>query len=306
MKRFLIHTMFCGIFLCALSLAQSTSTTPANSSASLPQQSPSSSPQSQTAPTTPQTQQPMQPSMTPPNTPQNSGASQTAPAQGASASAAPVHRVAPGSVIPVQLAKSVDAKKAKTGDEVVATVTQDMKSGNGDVIIPKDTQVIGHVTESQARSKEQKESELGIAFDHAVVKGDQMQIPMSIQAVIGPQTNNSNNQADQSSPAMPGGGASAASSAPSSPMGGHSGSQAPTPAQPAPNAADAGTSDNGQPQQQAKARPPINSMTEGVIGLSNLKLESNAQNAAQGSLLTSEKNNVKIDKGTMMLLRVNQ
>jgi hypothetical protein len=303
MKRFLFCTTFCAFFLCALSLAQSTST-PANSGTVQPQQSPSTAPQSQTVPSTPQTQQPTQPSMTPPNAPQNSGAS-----QGTSNSAATVRRVAPGSVIPVQLAKSVDAKKAKTGDEVIATVTQDMKSGNGDVIIPKDTQVIGHVTESQARSKEQKESELGIAFDHAVVKGDQMQMPMSIQAVIGPQTNNPDNEAsnDQATPAMPsGGGAPAASSAPSSPMGGHSGSQTPASPQPVPNAADAGTSDSNQPQQQAKARPPINSTTEGVIGLSNLKLESNAQNAAQGSLLTSEKSNVKIDKGTMLLLRVNQ
>jgi hypothetical protein len=308
MKRFLIHTMFCGIFLCALSLAQSTSTTPANSGASQPQQSPATTPPSQTPPPTPQTQTPTQPSMTPPNTPQNSGASQTAPAQGTAASAGTVHRVAPGSVIPVQLAKSVDAKKAKTGDEVVATVTQDMKSGNGDVIIPKDTQVIGHVTESQARNKDQKESELGIAFDHAVVKGDQMQMPMSIQAVIGPQTNNSSSAPnnDQSSAAPAGGAPAASSSAPSSPMGGRSGTQTPASPQAAPNAADAGTSDSNQPQQQAKARPPINSMTEGVIGLSNLKLESNAQNAAQGSLLTSEKNNVKIDKGTMLLLRVNQ
>jgi hypothetical protein len=136
-----------------------------------------------------------------------------------------------------------------------------------------------------------------------------MQMPMSIQAVIGPQTNNPDNEAsnDQATPAMPsGGGAPAASSTPSSPMGGHSGSQTPASPQPVPNAADAGTSDSNQPQQQAKARPPINSTTEGVIGLSNLKLESNAQNAAQGSLLTSEKSNVKIDKGTMLLLRVNQ
>src|SRR3974390_1544126 len=35
-------------------------------------------------------------------------------------------RIAPGSVIPVQLSKTVDVKKAKTGDEVVATVMQDM------------------------------------------------------------------------------------------------------------------------------------------------------------------------------------
>jgi hypothetical protein len=40
--------------------------------------------------------------------------------------------------------------------------------------------------------------------------------------------------------------------------------------------------------------------------MSDLRLESGSQNSQQGSLLTSEKNNVKIEKGTMMLLRVNQ
>ena len=57
---------------------------------------------------------------------------------------------------------------------------------------------------------------------------------------------------------------------------------------------------------QGDARPPITGNTQGVIGMSDLKLESGSQNSQQGSLLTSEKNNVKIEKGTMMLLRVNQ
>ncbi|HZC23015.1 MAG TPA: hypothetical protein VE866_06730, partial [Candidatus Binatia bacterium] len=59
-------------------------------------------------------------------------------------------KIAPGSVIPVQLTKTVDAKKAKTGDEVVAKVTQDMKTQTGEVLVPKDTKVTGHVTEAQA------------------------------------------------------------------------------------------------------------------------------------------------------------
>ena len=80
-------------------------------------------------------------------------------------------RIAPGSVIPVELTKTVDAKKAKTGDEVIAKVTQDMKTGTGEVIVAKDTKMIGHVTEAQAHTKEQKQSELGIAFDKAVTKG---------------------------------------------------------------------------------------------------------------------------------------
>jgi hypothetical protein len=65
-------------------------------------------------------------------------------------------RIAPGSVIPVQLTKTIDAKKMKTGEEVTAKVTQDMKTTTGEVLVPKDTEVIGHVTAAQARSKEQK------------------------------------------------------------------------------------------------------------------------------------------------------
>jgi hypothetical protein len=212
-------------------------------------------------------------------------------------------KIAPGSVIPVQLTKTIDAKKVKPGDEVVATVTQDMKTKTGDVVVPKDTTVIGHVTESQARSKEQKESEVGIAFDHAVVKGDSMPLPMSIQAVIAPATNSPSNAAanDQESPAMAGG--SPAAGAPASPMGaGHSstgsvgGSVQAQSNYPQP--------EGGETQAPANPRPVINGMTEGVIGISHLKLDADPQDPVNGSLLSSDKNNVKLDKGTLMLLRV--
>ncbi len=116
------------------------------------------------------------------STPPPAGNAGTSQAQTAGAP-----RIAPGSVIPVQLTKTVDAKKAKTGDEVVAKVTQDMKTQTGEVLVPKDTKVIGHVTEAQARTKGEKESELAIAFDHAVLKnGENVRLPMSIQAVIAP------------------------------------------------------------------------------------------------------------------------
>jgi len=39
--------------------------------------------------------------------------------------------------------------------------------------------------------------------------------------------------------------------------------------------------------------------------MSNLKL-SPAPNPTQGSVVSSEKNNVKLDSGTLLLLRVNQ
>ena len=95
-------------------------------------------------------------------------------------SGAPLH-IAPGSVIPVLLTKSIDAKKVRVGEEVEAKVTQDLKTGDGELIIPKDTKVFGHVTEAQARNKQQKESQLGIAFDHAILKnGENVPLSMSI------------------------------------------------------------------------------------------------------------------------------
>lgn len=210
-------------------------------------------------------------------------------------------RIAPGSVIPVELAKTVDAKKAKTGDEVIAKVTMDMKSNNGDVLVAKDTKVVGHVTEAQPRNKEQKESALGIAFDHTVTKSGEMQMPMSIQAIIAPPNQNSNNGAsnDQSAASAP---SSSPSSTPSSNsrMGGGSTAPANTPtANTMPTASDTGNNSN------ANARPQITAKTEGIIGISNMKLAP-AANAAQGSLVSSDKNNVKLESGTMMLLRVNQ
>src|SRR5579864_6955461 len=250
----------------------------------------------QTPPPNPDTQTPR--SDEPPNQPTQQGESsaQTAANQKQSWSSM---KIAPGSVIPVQLSKTVDAKKAKTGDEVVATVTQDMKTNSGDVLVPKDTKVIGHVTEVQARNKEQKQSELGIAFDHAVVKGDQMQLPMSIQAVIAP-TSNYSGAAAPDAPPSPAGGGSA-----SSPM---AGSRARSSgASPSPSSQQnypPGAASESSPQ--GGARAPITGNTQGVIGMSDVTLESGSQNAQVGSLLTSEKNNVKIEKGTMMLLRVNQ
>lgn len=211
-------------------------------------------------------------------------------------------KIAPGSVIPVEVSKTIDAKKAKTGDEVVATVTLDMRSSRGDVVVPKNTKVIGHITEAQPRNKEQKQSELGIAFDRAIVNGDQMQLPMSIQAVVAPPPSNPGTGGAE--------GPAPSASAPmgtssNSPMGGsrQAGTGGTNPsAQAQPNYPQDGIPSESQP---SRNRPPINGNTQGVIGMSDVKLESGSQNSQQGSVLTSEKSNVKIEKGTMLLLRVN-
>jgi hypothetical protein len=204
----------------------------------------------------------------------------------------------------VQLTKTIDAKKAKPGDPVLAKVTMDMKTNSGEVIVPKDAKVMGHVTAAQARSKDQKESQLTIAFDHAVLQSGEVLLPMSIQAVIAPPSNNANGDSNGASGGGGGGRdmPAASGSTATSPMGAErsNGNSQTQPATPSPNAAPTTSADAPQ---GGGARPPITGNTQGVIGISNLKLES-AQNSTQGSVLSSEKNNVKVESGTMLLLKV--
>lgn len=278
MKHILSATILAAALLCAAAFAQSA---PASATPGAPAQQPEAQPRPQ---------QPPQASHAPASAPSNANQEPTA--------ATP--RIAPGSVIPVELTKTIDAKKAKPGDEVVAKVTMDMKTTSGAVLVPKDTKVVGHVTEAQARSKEQKESQLGIAFDRAMLKGSEMSLPMSIQAVIAPPSNNPNSNGgspDQGAP--PTGGNSAPS-----PMAGRNGSAGSSGQTPPSNTAPPYAAPT-EGTQQGSARPPITGNTQGVVGISNLKLEP-APSATRGSVLSSEKNNVKVESGTMLLLKVNQ
>jgi len=287
MKNILAIAAFITTLLCGALVAQSTTPPSTDPGAAQP---PAAQP-------VPQTSQAPTPQPTP--TPQSSQPSTASQPSATASQPANGKKIAPGSVIPVQLTKTVDAKKAKTGDEVVAKVTQDMKTSSGDVLVPKDTKVFGHVTEAQARSKEQKESELAIAFDRAVTKdGQTLQLPMLIQAIVGqqsnPPANAGNDQAAEPAPST----SPQSNGAARSPMGGNS-----TPPTPSPSAGGGGMPADAQAANSA--RPPINAQTQGVVGLSNITLSPNS-NATQGSVVTSEKNNVKLESGTLLLLRVNQ
>ena len=225
--------------------------------------------------------------------PQNSlSAAQNPSAQSATA-------VPPGTIIPAELAKSLDAKKAKPGSEVVAKTTQDL-TANGQVIIPRGSKIIGHVTEAQARSKEQEQSTLGIAFDRIEKKGGgQMSLAAAIQAVAPPQRSAApaGNEPMNENPGMaapgnsPGnmgaGGMGRPAGAPgATPPGYPQGTTAPS----------AGGSSSGG----VAALPPN---SHGVIGIEGLTLNSGEGNAKQGTLITSANRNVHLDNGTQLILR---
>jgi hypothetical protein len=233
-----------------------------------------------------------------PSTPQTQPAAQppapttSATANAGTAPAGTPPRLAPGSVLPAVLTRSIDAKKAKAGEEVVAKITQDLRSNAGAVIMPKDTKIVGHITEVQARTKEQKESQLAIVFDHAVLPSGEMQMPMSIQAII--DLRNPGSSASSNAGADAGGSTPSLGGRPG-PMGGG------TPTASTPKApADTGTGTSAP----TRTQPSITGNTQGIVGIENLKLSA-AADVKQGSVVSSEKNNVKLDDGTLLLLRVN-
>jgi len=240
------------------------------------------------------------PSQTGSSEPKSQQTPASPPAQSRESAAVP--KIASGSVIPVQLTKTVDVKKAKPGDEVDASVTQDLKTASGEVLIPKDTKVVGHITEATPRSKEQKQSQVGIAFDHAVMKdGNTETLPMSIQAVIAPHRENTGDAsgrqsvgltAPASSAGMPGGNG-----------GGRPGAMG-SEGTPLPQASGSYPGGGEQPtSHDSEARSPITAKTQGVVGIEHYSL-STAGDATRGSVIASEKGNVKLERGT--LLRVHQ
>jgi hypothetical protein len=177
-----------------------------------------------------------------------------------------------------------------------------MKTNTGELIVPKDTKVLGHVTEAQARNKDQKESEMRIAFDRAMMKdGRDVSLPMSIQAIIAPRNPNSDNANSDS-------GAGQTPSAAGAPASGGGSARTGSPTGAAPQQ-EPGSSPSGGETSPAPAAnnssPNITANTSGVIGFPDLTLSATAQ-GANGSVITSEKKNVKLESGTLMLLKVNQ
>src|SRR4029077_13985791 len=91
--------------------------------------------------------------------------------------------IASGTPIEATLVTPVDAKHNKPGDPVTAKTTQAVKQ-NGQTVLKKGSQLTGHVTQAQARTKGNSESAVGMVFDSAVTKNGQT-VPMnlSIQAL---------------------------------------------------------------------------------------------------------------------------
>jgi len=63
-----------------------------------------------------------------------------------------------------QLENAIDVRRAQVGNRVIVKTTQAVKQ-NGEIIVPKGSRLIGHITEVQRPTTSTPESRLGILFD---------------------------------------------------------------------------------------------------------------------------------------------
>lgn len=93
-----------------------------------------------------------------------------------------------GTELDAELTHGVDARRAKPGDEVRAELTESARSSGG-VVLEKGTRLVGQVTkarpytEASGNSAAATESQLGIVFEKAVIRTQELPIHTTIQAL---------------------------------------------------------------------------------------------------------------------------
>ena len=225
--------------------------------------------------------------------------------------------LAAGTTFNAALVTALDSKRAKPGDQVVARTTESVRA-EGKTILPKGTKLIGHITHASARARGDSESALGIAFDRAVLKGDQ-EIPLnvSIQALASAAITASGVTEEIDAITDTGAGMSASGATrgrgvvggATSAVGGTGGS-ATTAAGTAASAGGsgvnstlnsaAGVGGSAQSIGGLNASGQLTANSHGVFNLNGISL--NSAESGQGSVVTSAGKNVRLDSGTRMLL----
>ena len=217
----------------------------------------------------------------------------------------------------------MDASKCQPGQEITAKTTQDVKQ-NGRVVLRKGTRLVGHVTEAQARTKENAESSIGIAFDEAVMKnGTHVPFHAAIQALAESQAS-AENAMYGGGGGMMGGGGMASGGMGGSARGGLVGGAGSAVGAVGRTAGGVGSMAGGVGRDASgtlgatsstaasaagnvgglDAAGRLTSTSSGVFGFQGLRLESAIQNATQASVITSAGRNVHLSNGTQMLLKV--
>jgi len=163
----------------------------------------------------------------------------------------------------VELTKPLDSKKLKEGDPVEAKLTGGITLPNG-TPVARGAKVIGHVTESKARSKNDAQSSLGISFDKIVLGAGEDEPIKGVAQAAAP---NPNGDLGTGGAVDYGNSMKAAAATPAAPD---------------------------------MSKPPVkllNDQSVGVLGIKNLQL-------GPDGVFTFSGKEVKLDTGTRILLNV--
>jgi hypothetical protein len=217
------------------------------------------------------------------------------------------------------LAKPVDARKAKPGDEVTARTDKDARASDG-TTIKRGSKLVGHVTQAQPKASGKEtasgssESSLGFVFDRAVLKdGREVPLNATLQAVSAAQTDSAHMED------VTGGMSAAASGAGRTRGGGLVGGVAGSAtgaigatggvgrgvggtASTAVGGAGSLATRSAGAVGGVNAAGDLASGSRGVFGFKDFNLTSATNNSAEGSLLSSSSRDVRLDGGTKMLL----
>src|SRR5882724_5343978 len=201
--------------------------------------------------------------------------------------------LAPGTILSVELSKSLDTKKLKANDKVQVRTVMDLLS-HGQIVIPRNTKIVGRVTEVKAHSKQSPGSIVRIVFERVLLKADRaVPLQAAVQAIARPL---------QTAPAFPAedpmaataGGIPSASQAQRGSMAGPVGTGTPYPN---PSGYPPGGG-SGSPSDPAGATgstvSPLGPTSKGVIGIKSLSLDS----SGPASVVSSKTDNVHLDSGT--------
>jgi hypothetical protein len=203
----------------------------------------------------------------------------------------------PGTVLSVELSRGLDAKKSRPNDKVEAKTASDLLV-HGQIVVPRNTKIVGHVTEAKAHSKASPGSEIKFTFDRILLKGGrEVPLQFTVQAIARPLQ-------------IPSFGASGPDSlGDASTMPGRApAGVAPTPV----GAASAATlnpkypddlnppSVNGRDMPSAQTTTPLGATSRGVVGIRGLALNT----TGPVSVLTSSTGNVHLESGSQLALRV--
>jgi hypothetical protein len=208
------------------------------------------------------------------------------------------NQLAAGTIIPVELSKTLDAKKVKANDKIEARTAMDLLS-HGQIIIPRNAKVIGHVTEAKAHSKQSPDSVVGITFDRVLMKdGRELPLQAAVQAIGRPLQTSLPVAGDDSMGSSPGG----IPSATQGQRGTMSGTSSPTPPSYPGGYPSRGASGTSQDQTGpvGTSVSPLGSTSQGVVGMRGLSLNSSGAT----SVLSSNTDNVHLDSGSQLILRV--